>query len=35
MKAMANPQDYNKTLNLPQTDFDMRGRASEKGAYVY
>ena len=30
MKAMANPQDYNKTLNLPQTDFDMRAGLPKK-----
>ena len=29
-KAMANSQDYNKTLNLPQTDFDMRAGLPKK-----
>ena len=27
---MANSQDYNKTLNLPQTDFDMRAGLPKK-----
>ena len=24
------PQDYNKTLNLPKTDFSMRGNLTQK-----
>ena len=27
---MANPQDFNKTLNLPKTSFEMRGGLPKK-----